>query len=179
MLRKVKYEYSLKIFCIEEILKKHRSIRSVSRSIGVSESQLLRWVNLYKIKGKAGLLPRRNVYYTSEFKFIVLKSIKEKRLSLRRACDKFDIPSTSQIRTWQKKYAQSGLLGLENKPKGRPPNMPFKRAKKKSDKPLTREEQLLKENELLRAENALLKKLQALIQGEEEEEKEKRKPSQN
>jgi transposase len=39
----------------------------------------------------------------------------------------------------------------------------YKRKKRKSDKPLTREE-LLKENERLRCENELLKKLQALIQ---------------
>jgi transposase len=43
-------------------------------------------------------------------------------------------------------------------------NKDFKRAKKKSDKPLTREEELLKENEALRYENALLKKFNALVQ---------------
>jgi transposase len=43
----------------------------------------------------------------------------------------------------------------------------FKRKKRKSDKALTREEELLIENERLRCENALLKKLQALIQAEE------------
>ena len=37
--------------------------------------------------------------------------------------------------------------------------------------PLTREEELLKENEYLRAENDLLKKLQALVQADK-----KRKP---
>lgn len=179
MLRKVKHAYSFKIFCIEEVLKKHRSIRSVSRVQGINESQLVRWLNLYKSKGKRGLLPRCNVHYTVEFKFNVLQRIKEKGLSLRIAREKFDIPSDSIIITWQRKYAQEGLAGLENKPRGRPPSMPFKRAKKKSDKPLTREEELLKENELLRAENALLKKLQALIQAEEAREKEKRKPSQN
>jgi transposase len=45
--------------------------------------------------------------------------------------------------------------------------MEFKRAKKKSNKPLTREEELLLENESLRAELDLLKKLQALIQQEQ------------
>lgn len=41
---------------------------------------------------------------------------------------------------------------------------PIKRKPRKSTKPLTREEELLKENEYLRAENELLKKLQALVQ---------------
>ena len=40
----------------------------------------------------------------------------------------------------------------------------FKRKKRKSDKPLTREEELLLENEALRCELDLLKKLQALTQ---------------
>ena len=40
----------------------------------------------------------------------------------------------------------------------------FKPKKQKSDQPLTREQELLKENERLRCENELLKKLQALIQ---------------
>jgi transposase len=176
MIRKVKHSHSFKISCVEEVLKKHRSIRSVSKEKHVGESQLLNWVDLYRSKGRKGLLPRRNAYYTTEFKLSVLKNIKENGLSLRSAREQFDISSDSVIITWQKKYAHGGLLELKNKPRGRPTNMPFKRAKKKSDKPLTREEELLKENELLRAENALLKKLQALIQAEE---KEKRKPLQN
>ena len=49
----------------------------------------------------------------------------------------------------------------------------YKRKKRKSDKPLTREEELLLENEKLRCENALLKKLQALIQAEEATKKRK------
>jgi transposase len=43
----------------------------------------------------------------------------------------------------------------------------FKRKKRKSDQPLTREEELLLENEALRCELDVLKKLQALIQAEE------------
>ena len=43
----------------------------------------------------------------------------------------------------------------------------IKRKKHKSDKPLTREEELLLENEALRCELDYLKKLQALIQAEE------------
>ena len=41
---------------------------------------------------------------------------------------------------------------------------PIKTKPKKSAKPLTKEEELLIENEYLKAENELLKKLQALVQ---------------
>lgn len=43
---------------------------------------------------------------------------------------------------------------------------PAQSKKKRTVKPLTREEELLKENEYLRAEVAYLKKLQALVQAE-------------
>jgi len=48
----------------------------------------------------------------------------------------------------------------------------YKRKKRKSEKPLTREEELLLENEKLRAENDFLKKLDALTL-----KKNKQKPS--
>jgi transposase len=69
-----------------------------------------------------------------------------------------------------------GASGLNDKPKGRPKSMAYKRAKKKSSKPLTREEELLFENESLRAQVDYLKKLQALIQAEEAAQGKKRKP---
>ena len=75
------------------------------------------------------------------------------------------IPDKAIIVKWKKDFANFGLEGLKPKQRGRPISMSdFKRKKRKSDKPLTREEELLKENERLRCENELLKKLQALVQ---------------
>lgn len=112
-----------------------------------------------------GLLPRKNQTYTVDFKIKVLKSINKKSLSLRKTCLLFNIPTKSIIIKWQKDFTNFGLEGLQPKQRGRPLSMSdYKRKKRKSDKPLTREEELLKENERLRCENELLKKLQALIQ---------------
>ena len=67
----------------------------------------------------------------------------------------------------KKDFTNFGIKGLYPKPKGRPKSMSnYKRKKRKSDKPLTREEELLQENEALRCELEYLKKLQALIQAE-------------
>lgn len=56
----------------------------------------------------------------------------------------------------------------------------YKRKKRKSDQPLTREEELLLENERLRAEVDFLKKFNALIQAEENKLKgKKNKPLKN
>lgn len=93
----------------------------------------------------------------------MLKAISTEFISQREACIRFDIPAQSTVLNWQRDYEKSGILGLENKPKGRPKKMSdYKRKKRKSDKPLTREEELLLENERLRAENDFLKKLDAL-----------------
>jgi len=114
------------------------------------------------------LFPRKNCIYSIDFKQNVLLSIENDLLSLREACLKFNIPTDSTIIKWKRDFTNFGLEGLQPKPKGRPKSMSnFKRKKRKSDKPLTREEELLLENEALRCELDYLKKLQALIQAEE------------
>jgi transposase len=121
-----------------------------------------------------GLLPRRNQSYSIDFKLKVLKTIEKESLSLRGTCLRFNIPDLAIIVKWKKDFANFGLEGLQPKTKGRPRSMNnFKRKKRKTDKPLTREEELLKENEALRCENDYLKKLQALIQAEEKANKRK------
>jgi transposase len=141
---------------------------------GLNESNIRKWVGFYNQYGKTGLLPRKNQNYSTDFKLKVLKSINDDYLSLSEACLKFNITSESVIIKWQKDFTTFGVDGLQPKPKGRPKSMSdYKRKKRKTDKPLTREEELLLENERLRCENALLKKFQALIQAEEAAKKRK------
>lgn len=174
MERKVKYDYAFKLECVNLVLEKHHSFEYVAIQRGLNESNIRKWVSFYRRYGKIGLLPRKNQSYSIDFKIRVLKTIETKNLSLREACVEFNIPTVSVIIKWQKDFANFGIEGLEPKPKGRPKSMNnFKRKKRKSDKPLTREEELLLENEALRCENALLKKLQALIQAEEKARKRK------
>lgn len=176
MERKVRYSFEFKLQCVEEVLKKHRSAESVANEHGLDKSNLRRWVIFYCKYGTSGLLPRQYQIYDSAFKLKVLSTIEKKCLSLNEACVAFNISNPSILISWQKRLEKLGTLGLEDKPRGRPKSMAYKRAKKKSNKPLTREEELLLENESLRAENELLKKLQALIQAEEAAQSKKRKP---
>jgi transposase len=174
MERKVKYDYAFKLECVQLVLEKHYSCEFVSNQKDLHESNIRRWVDFYKKYGNPGLLSRKNQRYSVDFKLKVLNSIDKNLLSLRETCLKFNIPSDSIIIKWQKDFTNFGLEGLQPKPKGRPKSMSnFKRKKHKSDKPLTKEEELLLENERLRCENALLKKLQALIQAEEAAKKRK------
>ena len=172
MSRKIKYNYEFKLQCVESLLKGERSIRSLSREEGISSSNLKTWLRFYRAYGASSLHPQRQRHYDPAFKLHVIETMNKEFLSLRTACIRFNIPSESVIIRWKRDYETKGLAGLESQPKG-PKKMkqPIKRQSKKSDKPLTREEELLQENEYLRAENELLKKLQALAQT-----KKKRKP---
>lgn len=172
MERKVKYDYAFKLECVELVLKKHYSCESVSKEKGPNESNIRKWVGFYKRYGKTGLMPKKNQNYSTDFKLNVLQSIDADYLSLSEACLKFNITSESVIIKWQKDFTTFGIAGLQPKPKGRPKSMSdYKRKKRKTDKPLTREEELLLENESLRCELEYLKKLQALIQAEEKAKK--------
>ena len=174
MERKVKYDYEFKLRCVEFVVKKHYSYGVVSKLEGPDKSNIRKWVGFYKKCGKEGLLPRQNQSYSVDFKLKVLESITTNLLSLKEASLKFNIPSDSVIFKWQKDFANFGLEGLQSKTKDRSKTMSnFKRKKRKSDKPLTREEELLLENEALRCELDFLKKLQALIQAEEAAKKRK------
>jgi transposase len=165
MERKVKYDYTFKLECVELVLKKHYSDGYVSKLKQIPRWNIRKWVSFYKTYGDIGLLPRINQRYSAEFKLKVLKTIEKESLSLMATGILFNIPDIAIILKWKKDFINFGLEGLQPKPRGRPTTMSnFKSKKRKSDQPLTREEELLKENERLRCENELLKKLHALAQ---------------
>lgn len=111
--------------------------------------------------------------YTPDFKVKVILEMRKNFLSFRETCVRFKIPSVGTLTKWVKIYDQQGPMGLLKENRGRAKSMP-----RKPKKPMTREEQLLDELADLRAENAYLKKLHALVQSEKEKE-EKRKSSRN
>jgi transposase len=166
MKKRNEYNYAFRLQCVEAVLEDNRAIGEVATEKGIRRSNLQLWVSFYQQHGKFGLVSNGRQHYDLAFKLKVLKAIDNQRLSLREACVRFNIRSESAIINWRRAYESRGEQGLLAKPKGRPKKMkpPIKRKARKSSKPLTREEELLLENEYLRAENELLKKLQALAQ---------------
>ena len=166
MFKRNKYNYKFRLDCVEAVLKGNHSITWIAKKKGIDQRNLRLWLGFYEQYGNEGLKDRKRSNYTSTFKHAVLLAIDKEQLSLRAACFRFNIPSDSVIISWRKAYELNGLLGLKPQPKGRPQKMklPIKRKARKSTKPLTREEELLLENEYLKAENELLKKLHALVQ---------------
>ena len=161
-----KYDYEFRLQCVEAVLKEGRSARSVAETRGFMEGNLRRWIGLYQRYGARGLQASANRHYTSAFKLHVLETMQKEALSLRGASVRFNIPSESVISNWRKIYRLKGVEGLIINPKGQFLKMkqPIKRNTKKASQPLTREQELMLENEYLRMENELLKKLQALTQ---------------
>ena len=173
MNKRIKYDYKFRLQCVEAVVKSNRPVRVVAVEKGIEHSNLRLWLGFYLRYGKEGLKDRKHQFYDAAFKLNVIQTIEKEFLSLREACARFNIPSDATIMSWKRLYESEGIQGLFNKPKGRPPKMKppthIKSNAKKSSKPLTREEELLKELEYLRAENALLKKLQALVQADKKQ----------
>ena len=102
-------------------------------------------------KGK----PRKS--YTAEFKIKVVETMQREKLSYREAAREFEIPDHKMVAKWERIYLEEGADGLRierrgRKSTGRPPKL-----EKKG------EEDLIAEVQRLRAENAYLKKLNALV----------------
>ena len=179
MERKETYDLSFKLKCVKLVEEKSYSTSTVSQKYGINKKRLDRWLLNYRRLGLNGLISTQNRSYTTEFKLQVIQTIKRESLSLRDAKFKFKIPNESVIVQWQKSFATFGLDGLIPKQKGRPAKAmsTYKRKPRKSNKPLTREEELLIENEKLRCENAFLKKYNALVQAQQEAERQQKSKS--
>jgi transposase len=171
MNKRIKYDYKFRLRCVEAVVINNIPVKVVALEKGIAHSNLSLWLGFYNRYGKEGLKGKKYQFYDSSFKLKVIQAIEKELLSLRAACAKFNIPSDSTIIKWQRAYESEGIQGLNNKPKGCPPKMkpPIKSKVRKSSKPLTREQELLEELEYLRAENDLLKKLQALVQADKKQ----------
>ncbi|MEM9001730.1 MAG: transposase [Bacteroidota bacterium] len=165
MSRKSKYSKEFKLKAVESVLRDGRGVANVSCKLGLNKSDLKKWIKYYGRYGISSLEPRSaNGKYPLAFRSRVIHDIEHKGLSIREAALKFNIPSHSTVQKWFVAYREKGSFGLREKPKVRPRNMNKGSANKQSKKPLGREEELLRENESLKAELALLKKLHALAQ---------------
>lgn len=108
-----------------------------------------------------------NKRYTGEFKQMVVETMHREKLSHKEVERQFEITSHSCVANWERIYLTEGPEGLYEErrgrgSKGRPAQMPRKV-----------EEDLLAEVQRLRAENAYLKKLQALVLERERHQKKK------
>ena len=99
-----------------------------------------------------------NRRYTPEFKITVVETMQKEKMSYNETAREFEIPQGDKtVARWERIYLEEGKEGLHverrgRKATGRPPKI-----KKEI------EEDLIAEVQRLRAENAYLKKLNALV----------------
>ena len=116
-----------------------------------------------------------NKRYTAEFKQHAVETMREEGLSYREAAREFEVNDHKRILAWERIYLEEGPEGFwverrgrasaaSGTQKGRPPKL---------DKQV--EEDLIAENQRLRAEVAYLKNLQALVLEDERHQRKKRR----
>jgi len=137
------------------------SFSSIHRNYGIGEQRLKVLCSRYQKEGISGLQKLPNIRADYALKRKIVLDIEENHITLHAASLKYGA-SSQQISVWLKTMRTEGIDALSKcKKRGRPTGMG---RPKKNIKPLTELERLKKENEDLRLEVALLKKVRALVE---------------
>jgi transposase len=181
--KRVKYTFNQKLLAVRSITSGRESCLTAARKIGSNKATVQRWLRLYKQHGAKGLTVRSGSYKGS-FKLYVVRYMLKNKLSIVQTAAIFAIPQHSAVSRWLKTYQGYGQAGLL-KARERKKSLMAKKIKKKkgttADPSAEKVAALQKELEYLRAENAFLKKLDALIQQEKaaKAQSKQQKPSRN
>ena len=98
-----------KIKIIEKYLSGKIRYVSAYRELGVTHTTFQRWLDRYKIEGKAGLLPRKkNIKYTNQIKLQAVMDYQNGQGSLREVSNKYSISNMSLLVDWLRVYNSHG-----------------------------------------------------------------------
>lgn len=161
----IKYSEQFKLSVVEHYLTGAVGFKNVARQHGVAAPMVRRWVARYRLHGMAGL-SRKVSRYSADFKLSVLKHMWENSLSYTQTAAVFNIRSTVSVSIWEERFRRGDFEALE-RPRGRKPkkmDTPQSKPEPAPDDAARSREDLQAELDYLRAENAYLKKLQALVQ---------------
>lgn len=162
-----KYDEEFRYRAVEEYLLRGVGYRVIAAEYGIEFSMLRRWVASYREHGRSGLRKKLG-RYSADVKLEVLNRALGEGLSDRQVATLYDIRSVGDVGKWRRQYNEGGLAALEPRRRGRLPMQNKEHSPSASDRPDVErtQKELLEELAYLRAENAYLKKLKALIEAE-------------
>ncbi len=166
-----KYSRELKLIIAKECLD-GKSSRELANELLISSRQIRYWTQVFAVHGTNAFLPTSHGS-SARTKLQALKLMWTNDWSLTHTSAVLNLSSPGSLSVWLKKYNEAGLRGLEYSSRGRPPMKPQFTATPKSDDEMTLDE-LKEELAYLRAENAVLKKLEELEQAKRRLTKKKR-----
>ncbi len=137
--------------------------RSVAAQLGIPKATVLKWAYTYRALGREALFVTRHRTYDHETKVRAARAVLEGKMTKPEAMESFGLRSKTQIDLWCKLYREGGSDALLPKPKGRP--------RKAEPAFSSREEELEARVRELELENEILKRLSALAEGIEHEQR--------
>ena len=175
MRKKHDYEALLKYM---RMLEEGYSINYICKMFGIGKGRLKSLWLLYQQHGTSVLRRKPYTQPIGEIKQQIVLDVEKNYLTLVQASLKYGVSAT-RLSVWLKMFREHGVDALLiTKKRGRPPGMG--RPRKKTFEEMTELERLREEVEYLRTENALLKKVKALVEEREARLREiGQKPSKN
>lgn len=159
----MKHTEQFKLSIVQQYLDGPDGFDKLAQRHGVAAPLLRSWVERFRLHGQEGLSKRTWGRYSVEFKLSVLKHMWDNGLSYRQTAAVFNLPSATRVSDWERRH-NSGAEGLTLHSRGprkmkNPPVTPSP-----PDDNQRSHKELMEELEYLRAENACLKKLKALVE---------------
>lgn len=160
----MKHTEQFKRFVVQRYLDGPAGYTLLARELGLSTTTLRNWVARFERHGDAGLSARVWSKYSDKFKLSVLKHMRDNGLSYREAAVEFNLSNSKMVVEWARRH-ESGVLGQAQRQKklSMMKPRPVKNTTPLDDEKRSQKE-LIRELEYLRAENAVLKKVKALVE---------------
>ena len=108
---------------------------------------------------------QRKHFYSGDFKLEVIETMEREHLSLSEAARRFRVPDHTIVARWERHYLTEGKQGLYIERRGNP------KVARETKMPDETRKDLISEIQQLRMENEYLKKLNALVLKEEQQNK--------